>query len=313
MLRACLINLGVRWDRYLPVVEFAHNNSFQASIQMAPFEALYGRRCRSPIGWLEVGERKLLGTKLVQDATEKIRMIRQRMLSAQSRQKSYVDNRWRNLEFQVGDHVLLKVSPTKRVMRFCMKGKLSPRYIGPFEILERVGAMAYHLALQPELSNIHLVFYVSMLTKYNLNPSHVIRYETIQLKDDLNYKEQPVALLDLQVKKLRSKDVASIKVLWENHTSEEVMWEAEEEMRTKDAHELGEMRCPAMCTMWGDAHELGEMGCPAMCTMLGDAHGLGEMGCPAMCTMWGDAHELSEMGCPAMCMMWGYAHELDEM
>ncbi|XP_017974478.1 PREDICTED: uncharacterized protein LOC108661560 [Theobroma cacao] len=184
----------------------------------------------------EVGERKLLGPKLVQDATEKIRMIRQRMLSAQSRQKSYVDNRWRNLEFQVGDHVLLKVSPTKRVMKFCMKGKLSPRYIGPFEILERVGAMAYHLALQPELSNIHFVFYVSMLRKYNLNPSHVIRYETIQLKDDLNYKEQPIALLDLQVKKLRSKDVASVKVLWENHTSEEVMWEAEEEMRTKYPH-----------------------------------------------------------------------------
>ncbi|WRX08485.1 Integrase zinc-binding domain - like 4 [Theobroma cacao] len=99
MLRACVIDLGVRWEQYLPLVEFAYNNSFQTSIQMAPFEALYGRRCRSPIGWLEVGERKLLGPELVQDATEKIHMIRQRMLIAQSRQKSYADNRWRDLEF----------------------------------------------------------------------------------------------------------------------------------------------------------------------------------------------------------------------
>ncbi|WRX07830.1 Integrase zinc-binding domain - like 2 [Theobroma cacao] len=236
MLRACVIDLGVRWDQYLPLVEFAYNNSFQTSIQMAPFEALYGRRCRSPIGWLEVGERKLLGPELVQDATEKIRMIRQRMLTAQSRQKSYADNRRRDLEFQVGDHVFLKVSPTKEVMRFGKKGQLSPRYIGPFEILERVGAVAYHLALPPDLSNIHLVFHVSMLRKYNPDPSHVIRYETIQLQDDLTYEEQPVAILDRQVKKLRSKDVASVKVLWRNHTSEEVTWEAEDEMQTKHPH-----------------------------------------------------------------------------
>ncbi|WRX07784.1 Integrase zinc-binding domain - like 1 [Theobroma cacao] len=98
-------DLGVRWNRYLPLVEFAYNNSFQTSIQMAPFEALYGRRCKSPIGWLEVGERKLLGPELVEDATEKIRMTRQKMLTTQSRQKSYAENRWRDLEFQVGDHV----------------------------------------------------------------------------------------------------------------------------------------------------------------------------------------------------------------
>ncbi|EOX99963.1 Uncharacterized protein TCM_009073 [Theobroma cacao] len=222
MLRACVIDLGVRWEQYLPLVEFAYNNSFQTSIQMAPFKALYGRRCRSPIGWLEVGERKLLGPELVQDATEKIHIIRQRMLTAQSRQKSYADNRRRDLEFQVGDHVFLKVSPTKGVMRFGKKGKLSPRYIGPFEILEKVGAVAYRLALPPDLSNIHPVFHVSMLRKYNPDPSHVIRYETIQLQDDLTYEEQPVAILDRQVKKLRSKDVASVKVLWRNHTSEEI-------------------------------------------------------------------------------------------
>ncbi|EOX94130.1 DNA/RNA polymerases superfamily protein [Theobroma cacao] len=236
MLRACVIDLGVRWEQYLPLVEFAYNNSFQTSIQMAPFEALYGRICRSPIGWLEVGERKLFGPELVQDATEKIHMIRQKMLTAQSREKSYADNRRRDLEFQVGDHVFLKVSPTKGVMRFGKKGKLNPRYIGPFEILEKVGAVAYRLALPPDLSNIHPVFHVSMLRKYNPDPSHVIRYETIQSQNDLTYEEQPVAILDRQVKKLRSKDVALVKVLWRNHTSEEVTWEAEDEMRTKHPH-----------------------------------------------------------------------------
>ncbi|XP_017976440.1 PREDICTED: uncharacterized protein LOC108661956 [Theobroma cacao] len=203
---------------------------------MAPFEALYGRRCRSPIRWLKVGERKLLGPELVQDATKKIRMIRQRMLSAQSRQKSYTVNKLRNLEFQVGDHAFLKVSLTKGVMRFGNKGKLSPRYIGPFETLERVGVVAYRLALLLDLLNIHTMFHVSMLRKYNSDPSHVIRYETIQLKYDLTYEEKTVAILDRQVKKLCSKDVASVKVLWRNDTSEEVTWEAEEEMRTKYPH-----------------------------------------------------------------------------
>ncbi|XP_017972512.1 PREDICTED: uncharacterized protein LOC108661134 [Theobroma cacao] len=121
-------------------------------------------------------------------------------------------------------------------MRFDKKGKLSPRYVGPFEILEKVGAMAYHLALPPDLSNIHLLFHVLMLRKYNPNPSHVIQYETIQLRDDLTYEEQPVDILDRQVKKLRSKDVALVKVLWRNHTSEEVTWEAEEDMQTKYSH-----------------------------------------------------------------------------
>ncbi|XP_017985257.1 PREDICTED: uncharacterized protein LOC108663880 [Theobroma cacao] len=121
-------------------------------------------------------------------------------------------------------------------MRFGKKGKLSPRYIEPFEILERVGAMAYRLALPPDLLNIHPVFHVSMLRKYNPDPSHVIQYETIQLKDDLTYEEQPIAILDRQVKKLRSKDVALVKVLWQNHTNEEVTWEAEEEIRTKYPH-----------------------------------------------------------------------------
>ncbi|XP_017984337.1 PREDICTED: uncharacterized protein LOC108663631 [Theobroma cacao] len=121
-------------------------------------------------------------------------------------------------------------------MRFGKKGKLSPRYIGPFEIFERVGTVAYRLALQPDLSNIHPVFHVSMFKKYNPDLSHVIQHETIQLNDDLTYEEQPVAILDRQVKKLRSKDLALVKVLWQNQTSEEVTWEAEEDMLIKYPH-----------------------------------------------------------------------------
>ena len=136
LLRACDLDLKGNWDDYLPLVEFAYNNSFQASIGMAPFEALYGRRCQSPVCWVDVGEKKLLGPELVQLTVEKVSLIKERLKAAQSRQKSYADNRRRDLEFEVGDHFFLKVSPMKSIMRFGRKGKFSPRFVGPFEVLE---------------------------------------------------------------------------------------------------------------------------------------------------------------------------------
>ena len=126
LLRACALDPKGNWDDYLPLVKFAYNNSFQASIRMAPFEELYGRRCQSPVCWDDVGERKLLGLELVQLTVEKIALIKERLKAAQRRQKSYADNRIRDLEFEVGDHVFLKFSPMKSVMRFGRKGKLSP-------------------------------------------------------------------------------------------------------------------------------------------------------------------------------------------
>jgi hypothetical protein len=137
------------WDDHLPLIEFAYNNSYHSSIQMAPYEALYGRKCRSPICWEEVGERKLLGPELVQMSTEKIKLIREWLKTAQSRQKSYADRRRRDLEFHIGDFVFLKVSPFSGVKRFEKKGKLSPRFVGPFEILEMIGTVAYRIALPP--------------------------------------------------------------------------------------------------------------------------------------------------------------------
>ena len=121
-------------------------------------------------------------------------------------------------------------------MRFGKKGKLSPRYIGPFEILEKVGLVAYRLALPPELSSIHLVFHVSMLRKYLYDPSHIIKYQEVKVNDDLDYEEIPIAILDRQVKKLRSKEIILVKVLWRNHAKEEATWEAESEMREKHPH-----------------------------------------------------------------------------
>ena len=166
MLRACVLDLKVSWEEHLPLVEFSYNNSYQVSIQMAPYKALYGRPCRSPIFWTEVGESSITGPYLIRDTSEKVGMIRKRLLTAQSRQKSYVDIRRRPLVFEAYDHVFLKVMPKRVVIRFEKQGKLSPRYIGPFEVLERVGAVAYRLPLPPSLSSVHEVFLVSMLRKY---------------------------------------------------------------------------------------------------------------------------------------------------
>ncbi|GJY83572.1 putative reverse transcriptase domain-containing protein [Tanacetum coccineum] len=165
MLRACVIDFGGNWDVHLPLVEFSYNNSYHSSIRCAPFEALYGRKCRSPVLWAEIGESSLIGPELVQETTDKVVLIKEKLKAARDRQKSYADNRRKPLEFEVGDQVLLKVSPWKGVMRFGKKGKLAPRYVGPFEILERIGPVAYRLRLPKELSEVHDIFHVSNLKK----------------------------------------------------------------------------------------------------------------------------------------------------
>ena len=147
-------------------MEFAYNNSYQATIGMAPYEALYGRPCRTPICWAELEDSILLGPDLVRETTEKVTTIRERILAAQSRQKSYADQRRRPLEFEMGDFVLLKVSPMKGVRRFGKKGKLAPRYVGPFRITKRIGAVSYQLELPQSLSSVHNVFHISMLRKH---------------------------------------------------------------------------------------------------------------------------------------------------
>ena len=174
MLRACVLDHKGSWEEHFPLVEFAYNNSYQASIQMAPYEALYGRPYRSPICWTEVGESSITSPDLIRDTSKKVSLIRQCLLTTQSQQKSYADVRRQPLEFEVGDHVFLKVMPKKGVLRFGKHNKLSSRFIGPFEILERVGTVAYRLALQPSMPGVHEVFHVSMLRRYTPNLAHVM-------------------------------------------------------------------------------------------------------------------------------------------
>ena len=155
------------------------------------------------------------------------------MLATQSRQKSYADLKRKSVEFQVGDHVFLRVSPMRGVKRFGVKGKLSPRFIGPFEVLDRIGEVAYRLAMPPSLSAVHNVFHVSMLRKYVSDPSHVLSYENLELDEDLSYEEKPVQILDRKEKVLRTKTIALVKVLWRNSKSEEATWELESDMRDR--------------------------------------------------------------------------------
>ncbi|GJT30541.1 putative reverse transcriptase domain-containing protein [Tanacetum coccineum] len=165
MLRACAIDFGKGWVNHFPLVEFSYNNSYHASIKAAPFEALYGQKCHSPVCWTEVGEAQILGPELIQETTEKIVQIKQRMQAARDRQKSYADLKRKPMEFQVGDKVMLKVSPWKGVVRFGKRGKLNPRYVGPFKVLEKVREVAYKLELPEELSKVHNTFHVSNLKK----------------------------------------------------------------------------------------------------------------------------------------------------
>ncbi|XP_070032362.1 uncharacterized protein [Nicotiana tomentosiformis] len=166
---------------------------------MAPYEALYRRRFRSLVGWLEPGEARILGTDLVQDVLDKVTLILDLLHMAQSRLKSYTSRKVCDVAYMVVDKVLLRVSSMKGVMRFEKKGKLSPRYIGPFGVLEWIGEVAYKLALLPSLSSIHPVFHVSMLWKYFSDSSHILDFNTAQLDGDLTYDMESVAILDRQV------------------------------------------------------------------------------------------------------------------
>nr|GEX33845.1 reverse transcriptase domain-containing protein [Tanacetum cinerariifolium] len=165
MLRACVIDFRNGWERHLSLVEFSYNNSYHASIKAAPFEALYGQKCRSPVCWAEVGDAQLTGPELIHETTKKIVQIKQRNQAARDFQKSYANVRHKPLEFQVGDRVMLKVSHWKGVVRFGKLGKLNPRYIGPFKVLAKVGTVAYKLELPEQLSRVHSTFHVSNLKK----------------------------------------------------------------------------------------------------------------------------------------------------
>ncbi|GJR38275.1 putative reverse transcriptase domain-containing protein [Tanacetum coccineum] len=197
MLRACVIDFGKGWDRHLPLVEFSYNNNYHTSIKAAPFEALYGRKF------------------------------------AQDRQKSYTDRRHKPLEFEVGDKVMLKVSPWKGVMHFGKRGKLNPRYIGPFKILAKVGTLAYRLELPEQLSGVHSTFHVSNLKKCFIYEQLVIPLDEIPIDDKLYFIKEPVEIMDREVKRLKQIGIPIVKVRWNSRRGPEFTWEREDQMKKK--------------------------------------------------------------------------------
>ncbi|GKC70027.1 putative reverse transcriptase domain-containing protein [Tanacetum coccineum] len=225
--------LGTSWDVHLPLAEFSYNNSYHSSIRCAPFEALYGRNCRSPILWAEIGESSLIGPELVQEMTDKVVLIKEKLKAARDRQKSYADNRRKLLEFEVGDRVMLKVSPWKGVICFRKKGKLALRYVGPFEILERVGPIAYRLRLPEELSGVHNTFHVSSLKKCLADASLHVPLGEIKVDKTLRFVEEPVEIMDREVKSLKHSKIALLKVRWNSKRGPKFTWEREDYMKSK--------------------------------------------------------------------------------
>nr|GFB91149.1 putative reverse transcriptase domain-containing protein [Tanacetum cinerariifolium] len=212
MLRACAIDFGKGWVNHLPLVKFSYNNSYHASIKAAPFEALYGRKCRSPVYWTEVKGAQVLGPELIQETTKKIVQIKQRMQAARDRQKRYADLKRKPMEFQVGDKVMLKVSPWKGVVRFGKRGKLYPRYVGPFKVLERVRDVAYKLDLPEELSRVHNTFHVSNLKKCHADEPLAVPLDGLHFDDKLHFMEEPVEIVDREVKRLKQRRIPLVKV-----------------------------------------------------------------------------------------------------
>nr|GEU38822.1 putative reverse transcriptase domain-containing protein [Tanacetum cinerariifolium] len=212
MLRACVINFGKGWVNHLSLVEFSYNNSNHASIKAAPFEVLYGRKCHSPVCWAEVGEVQLPSPEIAQETTEKIIQIKQRIQAAHDRQKSYADLKRKLMEFQVRDRVMLKVSPWKRVVRFGKRGKLNPRYVGPFKVLEKVGSVSYKIELPQELSRVHNTFHVSNLKKCYADEPLDVLLDGLHFDDKLYFVEEPIEIMDREVKRLKQSCIPIFKV-----------------------------------------------------------------------------------------------------
>jgi hypothetical protein len=233
LLRACALQYGRSWDKSLPYAEFSYNNSYQESLKMVPFEMLYGRRCRTPLFWNKTGERKVFGPDILEEAEKQVRMVRENLRVTQSRQKSYAGHRRRELSFVVGDFVYLKVSPMRGLRRFKVRGKLAPRFIRPFKILEKRGEVAYQLELPPQLSDVHDVFLVSQLKKYLRVPEEQIPMEDLDAKEDLSYQKHPVRILETSERVTWNKRIKMRKVQWSHHTEEEATWEREEELKVE--------------------------------------------------------------------------------
>ncbi|GJV14931.1 putative reverse transcriptase domain-containing protein [Tanacetum coccineum] len=205
MLRAYVLDFRKSWDRHLPLVKFSYNNSYHTSIKAAPFEALYGRKCRSPVCWVEVGDAQFTGPAIIHETTEKIIQIKSRIQAA-------------------------------RVERFGKRGKLNPWYVGPFKVIERVGTVAYKLELPQQLSRVHNTFHVSNLKKCLSDESLVIPLEELRIDDKLHFMEEPAEVMDHEIKQLKRSRIPIIKFRWNSKRGPEFTWEREDQFKQKYPH-----------------------------------------------------------------------------
>ncbi|GJZ59132.1 putative reverse transcriptase domain-containing protein [Tanacetum coccineum] len=210
--------------------------AYTSKPKAAPYEALYGRKCRSPVCWAEVGEAQLTGSEMIQETTENIILTKQRIQDAQDRQNSYADLKRKPMEFKVGDRVMHKVSPWKGVVRFIKRGKLNPRYVGPFKVLARVGDVAYRLELPQELSRVHPTFHVSNLKKCYADEPLAMPLEGVHIDDKLQFVEEPVEIMEREIKRLKRSRIPLVKVRWNSRRGPEFTWEREDSFKKKYPH-----------------------------------------------------------------------------
>ena len=204
---------------------------FKLGCYKSPFEALYGRKCRTPLYWDQIGEKQLFGPEIIDDAEQMVQAVRENLRIAQSRQKSYADGKRRDLTFSVGDYVYLKVSPMRGIRRFNVKGKLAPRYVGPFKVLERKGEVAYRLELPLSLSGVHDVFHISQLKRCLRVPEEQAPLDGVDVQEDLTYTEHPVKILETSERVTRNKRIKMCRVQWSHHSEAEATWEREDELK----------------------------------------------------------------------------------
>jgi hypothetical protein len=232
MLRACVLTDGPKWGKHLPLAELSYNNTYQESIKISPFEGLYGRPCHTPLSWSESDERVIFGPNIITEVEEKVKQIQANILAAQFCQKSYTDKRRSPMEFEVGDHVYLRVSQMKGVCRFGINGKLAPHYISPYPIIDKYGPMSYQVELPSKLSGVHNMFHVSQLNG-SLKPlTDVVIKDTIPFESDLTYKAHLTKILDQQDRVTCNKTTRFYKVQCNDHSKDESTWEREEFLRS---------------------------------------------------------------------------------
>jgi hypothetical protein len=231
MLRMYVMDRQTHWEDYLYLVEFAYNNGYHSSLGMSPFQALYGRPCRTPLSWDRLEDRVLLGPEMLQDMEQQVQRIREHLLTAQDRQKKYADAHRIDRQFSVGDKVFLRVRPRKSPIRYGKGSKLAPRFVGPFEILERIGPVAYRLALPPSLARVHDVFHVSLLRQYIPDLTHVLDWNTLQVEDG-QLALEPVRILQQRTLNLRGRSIEQVRVQWDPSDDASSTWEDASRLRS---------------------------------------------------------------------------------